>query len=163
MTLTIARARVDEVDAIRRVLSETWTATYADHLSRSTIEQVTTHWHAPALLCSQIEKPGDYFGVAKYEGTIIGLITVAAAKRDELFLPRLYVHPGHQRKGVGTGLLNAAIAMYPDARLIRLEVEERNANGRSYWRHQNFIDMGTSFQQIGNDRIEVITMERRLK
>lgn len=161
--LTIARARAEEVDAIKQVLSDTWIATYADHLSRSTIEQITLHWHDPKLLRSQIENPNNYFGVAKGDGTIIGLITVVTLKRDELFLPRLYVHPEHQRKGVGTRLLNAAIASYPDANVIRLEVEEQNANGYSYWRSQKFVDIGTNIEQIGTDRLAVVTMERRLK
>ena len=161
--ITIERAKAEEVDAIKQVLSETWVATYADHLSRATIEQVTTHWHDPNLLRSQIEKPGDYFAVAKEDGTIIGLITLMALNRDELYLPRLYVRPAYQGKGVGTRLLNAALASYPDATVIRLEVEQQNAKGHSFWRSQKFVDTGTNVEQVGNDSIAVITMERRLK
>lgn len=160
---TIERAKVEEVDPIKQVLSETWVDTYADHLSRSTIEQVTTHWHDPGLLRSQIEKPGDYFAVAKDDQTIVGLITVVVLNRDELYLPRLYVRPEYQGKGVGTRLLNAAIASYPDATVIRLEVEQQNAKGHSYWRNQKFVDIGTNIEQIGTDRMAVITMERKLK
>ena len=161
--LTIERATAEDVDRIKQVLGETWIATYADHLSRSTIEQVTTHWHDPKLLQSQIEKPGDFFAVAKDDGTIIGLITVIAMSRDELYLPRLYVHPEYQARGIGTRLLNEAIASYPDAALIRLEVEQQNANGHAYWRSQKFVDTGMSIEQVGTDRLSVISMERRLK
>ncbi len=161
--LTIERAKVEEVDLIKDVLSKTWVATYADHLSHSTIEQVTTHWHDPRLLRSQIEKPGDYFAVAKDDGTVIGLITLIALNRDELYLSRLYVLPAYQGKGVGTRLLNTAIASYPDASVVRLEVDQQNAKGHSYWRSQKFIDTGTNVEQIGEDSIAVITMERKLK
>ena len=160
---TIERATVEEGDLIKQVLSETWIATYANHLSRSTIEQVTTHWHDPRLLRSQIEKLGDYFAVAKDDGTIIGLITVIVLSSEELYLPRLYVRPAYQRKGVGSRLLNAAIASYPDATVIRLEVEQQNATGHAFWRSQKFVDIGTNIEQIGTDTIAVITMERRLK
>ena len=160
---TIERATVEDVEPLKQVLSETWVATYADHLSRSTIEQVTTHWHDPGLLRSQIEKPGDYFAVAKDHGTIIGLITVVVLNRDELYLSRLYIRPAYQGKGVGSRLLNAAIALYPDATVIRLEVEQDNAKGRAYWRSQKFVDIGTKIEQIGTDNIAVITMERRLR
>ncbi|MCL4275537.1 MAG: GNAT family N-acetyltransferase [Anaerolineales bacterium] len=160
---TIERAKVNEVDLIKEVLSETWVATYADHLSRATIEQVTTHWHDPKVLRSQIEKPGDYFAVAKDDGTIIGLVTLMALNRDELYLSRLYVRPAYQGKGVGTRLLNAAIASYPDASVVRLGVEQQNAKGHSYWRSQKFVDIGTNVEQIGHDSITVITMERKLK
>lgn len=160
---TIERAKVEEVDQIKQVLSETWVATYGDHLSRSTIEQVTTHWHDPGLLRSQIEKLGDYFAVAKDDGKIIGLVSVVVLSRDELYLSRLYVRPQYQGMGVGTRLLNAAIESYPDATIIRLEVEQQNAKGHSYWRKQKFVDIGTNIEQIGTDRIAVITMERKLK
>jgi ribosomal protein S18 acetylase RimI-like enzyme len=159
---TIERATVDDVEVIKQVLSETWLATYADHLSRATIEQVTTHWHDPRLLRSQIEKPGDYFAVAKDDGTIIGLITVVVVNHDELLLSRLYVRPSHQGRGVGSRLLNAAIAAYPHAAVIRLEVEQHNAKGHAYWRSQRFVEVGTTTEHIGTDRIPVITMERRL-
>ncbi len=160
---TIERATVEDVDLVKQVLSETWVATYADHLSRSTIELVTTHWHEPSLLRSQIEKPGDYFAVAKDAGTIIGLITVVVSNRDELYLSRLYDRVSYQGKGVGTGLLNAAIASYPGATAIRLEVEQQNLKGHAYWRSQKFVDIGTKIEQIGTDKIALITMERRLK
>lgn len=160
---TIERAKVEEVDPIKQVLSETWVATYGDHLSPSTIKQVTTHWHDPGLLRSQIEKPGDYFAVAKDDGKIIGLVNVVVLSRDELHLSRLYVRPQYQGMGVGTRLLNAAIASYPDATIIRLGVEQQNAKGHSFWRKQKFVDIGTNIEQIGTDRMAVITMERKLK
>jgi ribosomal protein S18 acetylase RimI-like enzyme len=160
---SIERATVEEVGQIKKVLSETWVATYADHLSRSTIEQVTTLWHDPDLLRSQIEKPGDYFAVAKDGDTIIGLITVVALPADELHLSRLYVRSESQGKGVGTRLLNAAIASYPEAALIRLEVEQQNTVALAYWRSQKFVDIGTNMVHVGTDDIVVITMERKLR
>jgi ribosomal protein S18 acetylase RimI-like enzyme len=161
--IAIERAKSEDVDQIKRLLSETWVDTYAASLSPATIEQVTTHWHDPQLLRSQIEKPGDYFAVAKDEGRIIGLITAVLVGKSELYISRLYVHPEYQRQGVGSTLLNAAIASYPDAKSIRLEVERQNAKGHSYWRKQQFVDVGTSAVQIGTDTMAVISMERRLE
>ncbi|HKP61863.1 MAG TPA: hypothetical protein VJV78_34265 [Polyangiales bacterium] len=82
--ITIERAKVEDVDLIKQASSETWLATYAAHLSRSTIEQVTTHWHDPLLLRAQIETSKDYFAVARDAGIIIGLITAVALNQDEL-------------------------------------------------------------------------------
>ena len=161
--ITVERAKSEDVDSIKRVLSETWMDTYADHLPRSTIEYVTTNWHDPNMLRSQIENPGDYFAVAKDEGNVTGLVTVVSVGQNELYLTRLYVHPQHQRRGIGTDLLNAALAAYPDAKTIRLEVEQHNTKGLSFWRKQKFVEVGTRIEQIGTDRMAVITMERRLK
>lgn len=161
--ITIERARVEDVDPIKRVLGETWAATYADCLSRSTIELVTTHWHHPDLLRSQIEEPSGFFAVAKEDGRIVGLITAVATSGETLHLPRLYVHPAYQGCGIGTRLLNAAIAAYPEATLIRLAVEEHNAKGHAYWRGQGFVDTGKGIEEVGTDRVSVIAMERRIK
>lgn len=161
--LTIERARVDDIDSIRRVLSETWLDTYGSCLSPSTIERVTTHWHDANLLRSQIEEPGNYFAVARDGGRIVGLITVVGATPEELYLPRLYVHPEHQRRGIGSALLDAAIAAHPDAAVIRLAVERRNAKGLAYWRKQRFVETGTAEERIGTESMTVLTMERRLR
>lgn len=80
-----------------------------------------------------------------------------------MHLARLYVHPEYQGRGIGTRLLNAALVSYPDAALIRLEVEEQNADGHGYWRSQKFVDIGMRVEQIGADSMTVISMERRLK
>jgi ribosomal protein S18 acetylase RimI-like enzyme len=161
--LTIERATVGDVDLVKQLLSETWVATYADHLSPSTVEQVTTHWHDPRLLRSQIEKSGDFFAVAKDDGKILGIITVIAVSREELHLARLYVRPEHQGKGVGSRLLAAAIESYPDAKVVRLKVEQQNTKSHSYWRNRKFFDTGTSVEQVGTDRMTVVSMERRLE
>src|SRR5688572_10076077 len=135
---TIARATENDVDAIKKVLSATWVDTYASYLSPSTIEQVTTEWHAPGLLRSQIERDTNYFAVAWLDGEIVGLVTVVERNPLDLHLLRLYVLPQHQKKGIGTALLDSALSRYPAARTVRLEVEQQNEKGVSYWRRQHF-------------------------
>ena len=161
--LTIARATEHDVDAIKQVLSTTWVDTYASYLSPSTIEQVTTEWHTPELLRSQIERDTIYFAVARLHDEIVGLVTVEEMNPLELHLLRLYVLPIHQRKGIGTELLDSALSHYPRARSIRLEVEEQNEKGVSYWGKHHFIAVGSSTQQIGADLLSTVTMLRQLE
>ena len=159
---TIARATENDVDAIKEVLSATWVDTYASYLSPSTIEQVTAEWHAPELLRSQIESATDYFAVARLDGELVGLVTVVARGPSDLHLLRLYVLPHHQGKGIGTALLDSALSRYPAARTVRLEVEQQNEKGVSYWRRRHFVAVGSSTQQVGADLLSIVTMERRL-
>ena len=160
---TIARATGNDVDAIKKVLSATWIDTYASYLSPSTIEQVTTEWHAPDLLRSQIDSGTNYFAVAWLDGEIVGLVTVVERNPLDLHLARLYVLPRHQRKGIGTALLDSALSQYPAARTIRLDVEEQNVKGVSYWRRQHFVMVGSSTLRVGEDLLAIVTMERQLK
>ena len=161
--IAIEPARVEEVDLIKQVLSETWIDNYAAQLSHSTIEQVTTQWHDPLVLRSQIEDPRFYFAVARDAGTIMGLVTAITLNQTELHISRLYVRPAHQRRGVGGQLLRAAIASHPEAAVIRLEVEQHNARGQAFWCSQGFVAVGTKTEHIGVDEIPVVSMERRSK
>ena len=160
---SIARATAHDVDAIKRVLSDTWVDTYASYLSPSTIEHVTTEWHARELLRSQIERDTGYFAVAWLDGEIVGLVTVVERSPLDLHLLRLYVLPQHQEQGIGTALLDAALTRYPAARTVRLEVERQNEKGISYWQRRHFVAVGSSAQRVGADALTTVTMERRLE
>ena len=160
---TIARATENDIDAIQEVLRATWMDTYASYLAPATIEQVTTAWHAPELLRSQIESDTDYFAVARLDGEIVGLVTVVEGSPPDVHLLRLYVLPRHQRKGIGTALLDAALSRYPAARTVRLEVEEQNEKGISYWRRRHFVAVGSRTQRVGADVLSIVTMERHLE
>jgi ribosomal protein S18 acetylase RimI-like enzyme len=160
--ITIARATEADVDAIKRVLSATWIDTYASYLSPPTIEQVTTEWHARELLGSQVERDTNYFAVAWLDGEIVGLVTVDGTNPLDLHLLRLYVLPSHQQRGIGTALLDSALAAFPAARTARLEVEEQNEKGVSYWRRQHFVPVGSSTLQVGGDLLSFVIMVRQL-
>ena len=56
----IERAAVEDVLAIKDVLSETWHDTYASLLPTSAIETITSQWHAPGLLERQVQGPDLY-------------------------------------------------------------------------------------------------------
>ena len=72
----------------------------------------------------EAQDPAIYFAVARDDrGTIAGLTTVRHVDSDTLFMSRLYVHPAHQRRGIGARLLNEAICAFPGAKIVRLEVE----------------------------------------
>jgi ribosomal protein S18 acetylase RimI-like enzyme len=114
-------------------------------------------------MCTGEKSGAGYFAVAWLDGEIVGLVTVAERNPSDLRLQRLYVLPQHQKEGIGTALLDSVLARYPAARTIRLEVEQQNEKGVSYWRRQHFVAVGSSTQQVGADFLSVVTMERQLE
>src|SRR5690349_5483481 len=135
----IERATVEDVPEIKRVLSETWRATYSPFLSPATINTVTSVWHSPDRLTAETQHPLIFFGVAMTEtGAIVGLSTVGQITDDTVVLSRLYVHPPYQRQGIGSLLLQAGLTAFPTARTIWLEVEEKNQSAYTFYHNHGF-------------------------
>ena len=161
--VSIERANVEDVPEIKRVLSETWKATYSSLLSQATINTVTSVWHSPNQLAVEIQHPHIFFGVAKIDdGTIVGLTTVGQRTDDTIILSRLYVHPQYQRDGIGSKLLHAGSAAFPTARIILLEVEEHNQQAYAFYLRQGFRDMERKEERVHSDVIKVIVMAKHL-
>ena len=161
--VTVQRANVEEVQEIKQVLSETWIDTYGSFLSQDTIQKVTTVWHNPQLLASQVQNPEIFFGVAKDEGnTILGLVTARKQGDDAVVVDRLYVSPQYQRKGIGSKLLEESIIAFPGTRRLRLEVEEQNEKGLSFYRKQGFKEISWKEERVEDETLKVIEMEKQL-
>jgi len=157
--ITIHAAQSDEVHQIRELLRRTWIDTYRQLLPEETIRAATSSWHTPEVLHGEINDDNTYFAIAKNEaGDVVGLTTVAI-RCDLLMMTRLYVDPHAQRKGIGSQLLQAAINQHPDARMIRLEVEQNNAKGYGFYRKMGFHETSRKELKIDNMVIPVIEME----
>ena len=161
--IRIEPAKVGEVQEIKQVLSDTWIDTYDSFLSEKTIQKVTSFWHDPNLLASQIQNPDFFFAVAKDErATILGLVTARKLDNDTVVISRLYVHPQYQRKGIGKMLLNTSLSAIPETKRVRLEVEEQNQKGLSFYLKQGFKDIGRKEENVEGETLKVIEMEKRI-
>ena len=128
-------AKVEEVPAIKQVLSETWIDAYQSFIPVEVIQKITSLWHSPESLAAEIENPRVFFHVAKSErGAIVGLLTAGQPGNSVIYIGRLYVLPGHQRQGIGVKLLDACVAAFPEAKVFRLDVEEQNEKGLAFYR-----------------------------
>ncbi len=161
--VAIQRANAEEVQEIKQVLSETWVDTYGSFLSPATIEKATTIWHHPERLAAQIQNPDVFFAVAKDEANaILGLVTARKVDDDAVVVDRLYVSPPHQRKGIGSKLLEESIRSFPGTKKLHLEVEEQNVKGLSFYRKHGFREMGRKEQKLEDEVLMVIEMEKQL-
>lgn len=161
--VNIERATIEDVPEIKRVLSETWKATYGPWLSEETITTVTSVWHNPDQLALEIQNPNIFFGVARLpDGPIAGITTLGKHTDDTIMLFRLYIHPQYQRRGLGSNLLDAGIAAFPAARMILLEVEENNQQAYAFYLRHGFQDMERKEERVHSDVIKVIVMAKHL-
>ena len=160
--IEIQDARVEDVHAVKWLLSETWLHTYGELFSPKTLETVVETWHRPELLAAQIEDPKTYFAVAKQGSAVIGLVT-ARRTGFGLWIDRLYVHPEQQRLGLGARLLAAAGEAFPGSETMGLEVEEDNEKGRSFYLKQGFVEEAREQQRLGDESFAVLVMKKSLR
>jgi ribosomal protein S18 acetylase RimI-like enzyme len=159
---TIHRARIDDVPAMKTVLAATWRDTYSPFLSDAALAKVASEWHTPEALKAEIARSTTYSGVARSDaGEIVGLVT-ANSLYDVLSIMRLYVLPIAQRHGIGSKLLDASLQAFPQTTKIRLEVEELNPKGRSFYLKQGFRELQSQMDEIAGVTLRSITMEKVL-
>lgn len=156
-------ATLEDIPAIRHVLSTTWHDTYATLLGAPVIDQITSEWHTPEGLKREIEEHSNYLGVAESEaGDIVGMIS-AIAQDERLFVSRLYVLPTQQRLGIGGRLLQACYAAFPDANEVRLYVERDNPKGRAFYQKQGFVEIGRRTDRVFGVELHSIEMSKQTK
>ncbi len=162
-TLTIQPAEVEEVREIKQVLSETWIDAYRPFLPLEVIQKITSLWHNPETLAAEIENERVFFNVAKDEqGKVVGLVTAGRPSEEVVYIARLYVLPGHQRQGIGSRLMEACVAAFPGTETLRLEVEEQNEKGLSFYRKQGFREISRKEEELEEESLTVVEMEKKL-
>jgi ribosomal protein S18 acetylase RimI-like enzyme len=59
--------------------------------------------------------PNLFFVLAWDETALAGFIVAQLLDSNDLFLLRVHVHPAHQRRGIGTTLVDRAVSAFPNA------------------------------------------------
>lgn len=155
MNITIRHALETDAHTIREVLVETWNKTYQDSLPESVREFVKNHWHTQRNLQSQIADGETTFLVALNQvGEIIGLTSLYSQSLSQGFLSRLYVHPKHQRKGVGSKLLKTVLKEAP-AQTVSAEVEHVNQPAQTFFEKHGFKRVQDGLKTAGDESIAI--------
>ncbi|WP_245436971.1 GNAT family N-acetyltransferase [Mesorhizobium helmanticense] len=77
-----------------------------------------------------------------------------------ILLNQLYVHPDCQRRGIGQALLEEVEASFPEARTLRVEVEEANAPAVAFYRAQGFLPAGNTADCGGGSGLPALIFEK---
>ena len=158
----VERATIADYDAIWRVMSATWEVTYSRHFSTEQLIEARRVWLDALPLDSALVDPGVLFLLAWDEATLLGFVAARALPSGDLYVLRLYVLPAYHRQGIGTMLMSRAIAAFPDAQTLRLDVDAGNEKGLAFWTHHAFRETGRKQVRVAGVTISLIEMAKPL-
>ena len=161
--LTIRDVAESDVPAVRDVLVTTWHATYDPIYGPEKVAEVVASWHTVPRLAGQIGQPGAAFLLAAKSGRVVATAHANRAADGSVRLNRLYVLPEEQGSGVGSRLLKAALARFPEAERITLEVEPRNTAAIAFYERHGFRSERQQSTCGGRTDLSSIVMVRSVK
>lgn len=162
MMIKISKAKISEVEEIKKLLSHTWEIAYGKYYPKDTIDKITSSRHDKKLLSSQILDVNTYFAVAKENEKIIGAITVRKIDDSTTQLVRIYVQPENQAKGVGSLLMKEAFFHFPNIKKIRASCEKRNNSACVFYLKKGFKPIGEKDEIVEGKGVKTVEFEKKL-
>lgn len=153
-----------DVDAIAALARTVWQATYPALISQAQIDAMLADRYAAERIRTQLADPRHAWRVAHADGVPVGFAH-ACLGDNGCKLDKLYVHPDHQRRGLGAALLRAIVdwARAQGAAQIRLQVNRGNAQAiRAYEKYGFRIVEARVFDIGGGFVMDDYVMEKTL-
>lgn len=144
-----------EVETLIRLAREIWHAHYPGIISREQIDVMLEHRYSSSVVRESLHNQNWDAAWLKPAATptLLGFAnSFADAEPGTWKLDKLYVHPAHQRKGIGMAMLveTKKHALDSGARRLILRVNRRNAIALSAYSKYGFRIYGENVLDIGN-------------
>lgn len=145
----IARLGLDALEPLRELLRICWTDTYKGILPDAVITTAIETWQSKDAVSSGLSNPNSYYAGYFENGALRGMVAARMVDDTTLRIAQLYVHPEHQRKGIGRKLMDATIGHFDRAVTVTLEVEEGNPRGVAFYRKYGFDYSSKTMVKVG--------------
>ncbi|WP_027666011.1 GNAT family N-acetyltransferase [Rhizobium leguminosarum] len=154
-----------DLEKVRALLAESFHAAYDGLHGRAKVDELVAHLFSPAALKARLVRKDAEFLVAD-DGRNIGGMGYAAMSQEltkTVMLHLLYVSPALQRQGIGRDIFAELETCFPDAEIMRLEVEPQNAAAIAFYRTHGFTEVGRNENSgAGQSGIPALVLEKRL-
>jgi [ribosomal protein S18]-alanine N-acetyltransferase len=111
-----------------------------------------------AVWREELESPFGLYLILEEGGEILGQIGVRHVL-DELHITTLAVRPERRRRGHARTLVSAALAAFPGARRVHLEVRPSNAAARALYETLGFSTTGLRRRYYGDEDALLMTLD----
>ena len=160
-TIQIRPATQSDREAIREVARDAWHETY-DELDPETVDQTVDAWYDDEAFANALDEPGTAVRVAEHDREVVGF-THGVVHEDEGDVLRMYVHPAHQGRGIGTALHERLRENLEDFNMRRMRAIDlvSNEGGQAFYERLGFERTGEGEVELGgeNRREVVYTLE----
>lgn len=161
----VRTAGEQDLGKIRDLLVETWHAAYDRHYGVTKVNELVELLLASEKLKARLRKPSSEFLVADNGQDIggMGYAVMSEQMSKTVLLHMLYVRPSLQRNGIGRDLFAELETCFPDAEVMRLDVEPENAEAIAFYETHGFIEVGRNENAgPGQSGIPALVFEKRL-
>jgi ribosomal protein S18 acetylase RimI-like enzyme len=140
MSYTIRPAGLADVTGVIEVARHTWNVTYGRSVATHNRRQFLDRAYTTQNLRAAISHDRDWFFVALCGESVVGFAQYVRRFDAQAELVRIYVHPDHQRRGIGRGLLARGLAAIAAAgiELCYVSAEANNAPARAFYERFGF-------------------------
>ena len=139
----IRAAKSDDLEKIYRIESEAY----------------RSPWSVEGLV-SEVASQNSRFFVAEQDGKILGYILIWIVL-DELHLLKIATASAYRRHGIASALIDYVVNEFKRASVLYLEVREKNAIARNFYKKLGFVENGSRMNYYADDN--AILIEKRLK
>ena len=146
------RLSLQEADAVADLARVTWQATYPALISQAQIDAMLADRYAADRIRAQLDDPGHAWWSAQQNPMLVGFAHALLDDGADCKLDKLYVHPDHQRQGIGAELLQAVQdwAKQQQAGRLWLQVNRGNTQAIAAYRRYGFRIVESRVFDIGD-------------
>ncbi len=131
-----------DLQEINSLLVATWHDTYDTIYGAEKVNEITGIWHTVSVLKQRLAQPNSEFVVVDTGERICAMAFASTQDGKLVDLHQLYVLPDVQGQGAGGQLLDEIKICFPEAKRIRLEVEETNHKAVAFYERKGFVECG---------------------
>lgn len=140
MSYAIRPATPTDAKGITEVARHTWDVTYAQSVATHNRRQFLDRAYTPSSLREAIRCERGWIFVALQGETVVGFAQYVRRSDAQGELVRIYVHPDHQRRGIGRDFLAMGLAEMVASGIDRCYVstETNNVAARAFYERFGF-------------------------
>ncbi len=169
--ITIRKTTLADVDALLHISKTTFFDAFETLNNPEDFKLYTEAAFTKELLALELNDPNSEFYFAVDKDVVIGYIKLnfneAQAEfqeADGVEIARIYVSQQHQGKQVGLTFINFVVDLARQRKLkyIWLGAWERNPNALRFYKRHGFVEFGSHYFMVGNDRQTDILLKRTI-